>query len=351
MRIAVLGSGYAGLSVTWHLLFHSQGSAAIDIFDPSPLEDNATSLSSGLLHSFPGLRATKAFLADEGLVSTHNLITQASKSLDVPIVISHGILRPTMTLEQTNLFKQRAQEFPKELEWWEKAKCESSVPGLSINNDSGGLFIKNGVTIKNDMYIEGLWEACAALGTQLYSDLIEDLSEILDYYDHVIITPGANFDNLKTLTRLPVNKVKGQVLEIDWPENLNPLPISINASKYLIANTSKKTCILGATFEHNQPEEPNQEEAYKEIIPKLSPFFPFLNSAKILGCYAGTRISTSTNKPLIGKIAEKTWLLIGLGSRGLLYHGITGNMLAQAVLSNNTQYIRPEFLYTPSIKS
>lgn len=346
MRIAILGSGYAGLSVTWHLLFHSQGSATIDMFDPSPMEDNATSLSSGLLHAFPGPRATKAFLGDESLSYTHNLITQASKALNSSVVISHGILRPTITTEQTDLFKQRAQEFPLELEWWEKAKCESIIPGLSINNNAGGLFIKNGLTLKNDAYIEGLWKSCASLGTQLYSDLIDDLTEIQDYYDSIIITPGANFDNLKTLQQLPINKVKGQILEINWPENLNPLPISINANKYLVANGKKNTCILGATFEHNQIEEPNQKEAYQEIIPKLSPFFPFLNTTTIIGCYAGMRVSTSTKKPLIGKISEKVWILVGLGSKGLLYHGIAGSMLAQAVLANNIQYIRPEFLYS-----
>lgn len=346
MRIAVLGSGYAGLSVTWYLLFHSQGSATIDIFDPSPMEDNATSLSSGLLHAFPGPRATKAFLADEGLYSTHNLITQASRALNSSIITSHGILRPTITTEQTNLFKQRSQEFPSELEWWEKAKCESTIPGLSINNNAGGLFIKNGVTLNNNAYIEGLWQSCVALGTQMYDDMIDDLSKIKDYYDHIVITPGANFDNLKILEKLPIDKVKGQILEVNWPEDLNPLPISINANKYLVANNDNNTCILGATFEHNQIiEDPNQEKAYQEIVPKLSPFFPFLKTAKVISCHAGIRVSTPSKKPLIGKIAEKVWILVGLGSKGLLYHGITGSMLAQAVLSNNTKYIQQEFLY------
>ena len=132
MHIAVLGAGYAGLSVTWHLLLYTQGRVSVDLFDPAPIGTGASGLSSGLLHGFTGKKAIKPPLADLGITTTHSLITKASLSIGEPIVMSSGILRPATSQEQAAIFMQRAQEFPDEAEWWDKARCEISVPGMVI---------------------------------------------------------------------------------------------------------------------------------------------------------------------------------------------------------------------------
>lgn len=347
MRFAVLGAGYAGLSATWHLLLHTQGVATIDLFDPIPLGAGASGLSSGLLHCFMGKKAQKPPFADQGLTTTHALITEASKSLHQPIVSSLGILRPAMDDEQAEAFKQRAQEFPQEIEWWEKSRCELSVPGLQISDHLGALFIKNGTTIDSNAYIHGLWNACASLGTQYYDELIENLQDIEEFYDAIIVTPGANADMLPELQHLPLSKVKGQLLEIAWPSKIPFPPFSINAKKYMVTNTKMGTCLLGATFEHNfTTDEIDEQAAYQDIMPSMIELFPDLNDAPILHCYAGFRSSSSTRLPIISRIKENLWFLGGLGSKGLLYHGITGDMLAQAVLKKSTAYIAKDFLYS-----
>ncbi|EPP30257.1 FAD dependent oxidoreductase family protein [Chlamydia psittaci 08-2626_L3] len=345
MRIAVLGAGYAGLSVTWHLLLHSQGTATIDLFDPVPLGQGASGLSSGLLHGFTGKKAMKPPLADLGITSTHSLITEASKALHIPIVLSRGIIRPAVDDEQAEIFMKRVEEFPNELEWWEKARCEMTVPGIVAN--LGALFIKNGVTINNNAYINGLWDACANLGTQFYDELIENISDIEEFYEHIIVTPGANAHFLPELQKLPLSNVKGQLIEISWPKDLAMPQFSINGRKYMVANTENNTCILGSTFEHNQPEiVPDENVTYNEIMPPILSLFPDLKDATILNYYAGMRSSSSTRLPLISRIKENLWFLGGLGSKGLLYHGLTGDMLAQAVLKQSTAYIAKEFLFT-----
>ncbi|ANH78822.1 NAD(P)/FAD-dependent oxidoreductase [Candidatus Chlamydia sanziniae] len=347
MRIAVLGAGYAGLSVTWHFLLHTQGMATVDLFDPIPLGEGASGMSSGLLHAFHGQEALKPLYADLGMITTHSLITEASKALNLPIVLSRGIVRPATDDEQAALFMKRVEEFPNELEWWEKARCEITIPSMIIPANLGALFIKRGVTINNNRYIDGLWNACASLGTQFYDELIENISDIEEFYDHIIVTPGANADLLPELQSLPLNKVKGQLLEINWPKDLAMPPFSINAKKYMVTNTQKGTCILGSTFEHNQPNPtPNLELASQEILPPILSLFPGLKNAEILHCYAGMRSSSASHLPIIAKLKEKLWFLGGLGSKGLLYHGITGDMLAQAVLRTSTSYIAKEFLFT-----
>ncbi len=348
MRIAVLGAGYAGLSVTWHILFHTQGTASVDLFDPVPLGEGVSGMASGLLHGFTGRKASKPVLADQGINATHGLITEASRSLGQPIVLSRGILRPAVDDEQATIFKQRATEFPQEVEWWEKAQCEITVPGLVIGEGLGALFIKNGISINNTAYIQGLWNCCASLGTQFYDELIENLSDIEECYDHIIVTPGANADLLPELSHLPLSKVKGQTIEVAWPQGVPVPQFSINAQKYMVVNTEKHTCLLGATFEHNQPEDtPDEELAYSEIMPPILALFPELKDAQVLNYYAGMRSSSSSHLPVISRIKEKLWFLGGLGSKGLLYHGITGDMLAQAVISNSMAYVAKEFLFEP----
>ncbi|WP_201457088.1 FAD-binding oxidoreductase [Chlamydia sp. 17-3921] len=348
MRIAVLGAGYAGLSVTWHLLLHTQSTTTIDLFDPIPLGHGASGMSSGLLHAFTGKKAIKPPYADLGILTTHSLITEASKALNLPIVLSRGILRPAVDDEQAKLFIKRAEEFPNEVEWWEKSRCEITLPSIVIPSNLGALFIKNGITINNNAYIDGVWDACANLGTQFYDELIENISDIQEFYDHIIVTPGANADLLPELQALPLTKVKGQLLEISWPKDLAMPPFSINAHKYMVSNIDNHTCILGATFEHNQPENvPDPELAYREIMTPMLSLFPGLQNAQVLNCYAGMRSSSSTRLPIIARLKEKLWFLGGLGSKGLLYHGLAGDMLAKSVLKGSTTYIAKEFLFTP----
>lgn len=348
MRFAVLGAGYAGLSVSWHLLFYSQGTATIDLFDPVPIGSGASGLSSGILHSFTGRKAVKPLLAGPALTSAHNLITQASKAINKNLILSKGILRPAVDEEQASIFQQKVKEYPKELEWWEKAQSEIAVPGLSIPNNLGSLYIKDGITIDNESYIEGLWSACANLGTQFYDELIENIADIADFYDHIIITPGAHTDTFPELEKLPINKVKGQLLEITWPDNLPVPAITVNALKYMVMRNDYKTCILGATFEHNQvSEDVDETVAYNEIMPSVISLFPELKNAKVINCYAGLRSSSSTRLPIISKLQDKLWYLGGLGSKGLLYHGLTGDLLAQALLKNSTALIPKEFLFKP----
>jgi glycine/D-amino acid oxidase-like deaminating enzyme len=54
LRYAVLGAGFAGLSVAWHLLKYSpKGSRVrVDIYDESGIGGGASGVSGGLLHPY-----------------------------------------------------------------------------------------------------------------------------------------------------------------------------------------------------------------------------------------------------------------------------------------------------------
>ena len=48
--------------------------------------------------------------------------------------------------------------------------------------------------------------------------------------------------------------------------------------------------------------------------------------------------------PICGKVDDKTWFLLGLGARGLLYHAYLAKDLAKAIVTNQEQILPPEVL-------
>lgn len=345
MRIAILGAGFAGLATTWYLLHHSQGSVTVDLYDPLPIGGGTSGLSSGLLHLYAGKHAIKIKEGEKKLQRANQLFSEASRAIGGSCVLSKGILRPAVTPSQIEDFK-RAAEANDETEWWDKEKCEGQVPGLEIPSAGGGLFIKQGLTIDVETYLQGLWKACALLGTQFYQRAVINENE-LQHYDKVIFTTGSSIRDIKSLSALPVEGIKGQVLILQWPDYLPTLPFSLISEGYLTIGKDLKTCQAGATFERTfASPEPDLEIALPLIRKKIASFFPEINDFKVLECKAGVRAAgKNTHLPLMGRSNERVWFLTGLGSKGLLNHGYLGELLAQALLKNDTSLLPRELRY------
>lgn len=343
MRFAILGAGFAGLGVAWHLINYTQGSATVDLFDPTPIGGGASGLSSGLLNPFAGKQARRAWEDFRCMHETHRLITEASRASGQPVILSKGILRPALSSQQIADFKEVAEK-NEETEWWEKKKCEETVSGLQLPEEGGGLFIKNGLTLDVQTYLQGLWRSCALLGTQYHQQAkvrIQDLEE----YDKVLIAIGPLVKNFPPLKELPINSVKGQILELKWPTPIPPLPFSLNSQKYIVMGPDQKTCLVGATYEREfTSPRPDQEKAVEEILPKIISYFPPLKNAEVVGCRAGFRASTPNHLPLVGKMSDKFFFYTGLGSKGLLYHGWVGKRVARTLLTGDIKHV-PEKIY------
>ena len=180
MRFAILGAGFAGLAVTWHLLNYTKGSATVDLFDPEPIGTGSSGLSSGLLHVYAGKHARKAWEAESCLKEAHRLFTIASQAINKPLILAKGILRPALSEGQIESFQICARRHA-DTQWWDKQTCESKVEGLSLPKNGGGLFISDGLTIDSTTYLQGLWQACALLGTQFHQQAMIRKSDLASY--------------------------------------------------------------------------------------------------------------------------------------------------------------------------
>ncbi len=100
-------------------------------------------------------------------------------------------------------------------------------------------------------------------------------------------------------------------------------------------NPDKKSCIIGSTFEKGFSNPlPDIKTAIAELKPKYTKMIPALENAKIMDCKAGVRAGTSDHHPFVRQLDQRTWILSGLGSKGLLHHSLMAAELAQRLSSS-----------------
>lgn len=132
-------------------------------------------------------------------------------------------------------------------------------------------------------------------------------------------------------------------------------------SEAWLAIQGPRSMYMGSTWEwksRNYLPHVSAEEvrnALQELLPKASAIYPDLKEWTFSGARAGLRamppLTPQGSLPLLGCINDlvggrnhtcKYWLFGGLGSRGLLYHGWLGKLIAQAVLLGNEDLIPSE---------
>ncbi|HEV7737377.1 MAG TPA: FAD-dependent oxidoreductase, partial [Chlamydiales bacterium] len=203
LKYAIVGAGFAGLSVCWHLL--QTGDCEVTIFDPLGVGGGASGISTGLLHPFPGRLSLRSWLAEEGMAASEQLLQIAEDELQRPVALRNGVLRIALEAAQKRAFGSRAAE-DSEAIWVENV--QDFVP-LAI--EAPGLWIPSGITVFSKLYLEGLWAACTRKGALFNQTKIDGLSQ-LDAYDGVVLCAGSEILHFPECGHLPLEPLKGQTL-------------------------------------------------------------------------------------------------------------------------------------------
>lgn len=327
MKFAIIGAGFSGLAIAWHLVQHSHHS--VHVYDAVPIGKGTSGMAAGLLHTYAGLHAKMNWKGAEGYAATHELLALASHEIEKPVAYPSGLLRMVLNEENQRDYAQCAQKYP-DVTWWTEQECQRRVPGLA---KKPGIFIENCLTVDAENYLKGLWQACHKKGGHFHCKNIQSLDELNDF-DIVILATGAATSGYPEARHLPLTFLKGQILVLEWPSELPPLAIPLNSQAYILMEPGNKTCLVGATFErHFENSEPQLTVAAQELIPKAAAMLPALGKAKILACKAGIRVSAPNHVPLAEQINERCWVLTGMGSKGLLYHALFAKQLVLKILS------------------
>lgn len=322
-KIAIIGSGFSGLALAWHLL----DSHEVTLFTK---REEASRIAAGIMHKYMGLHAKLNPLAIEAERASLELIQEMTPYASSPLVLNKGIIRVAMTAMQQKSYAECAARYP-DVQWLEN--CQSLDPHLSC---FPGIFIESGVTIDAINYLEALEAGCKDKGLLQIEQTINHLDE-LESFDHVILASGAGTHALLPAAP-PLHQLKGQLLEIAWPKHLPILPHTLISQVYLAMAGDTNRAVIGATYEHAfETADPDPELAINELLPKALQLYPELEGCHVLDVKAQIRITTPNRQPYAQILSAKTSLLTGMGSRGLLYHAYYAKQLSCAIMQETAR--------------
>jgi glycine/D-amino acid oxidase-like deaminating enzyme len=320
-KVAVVGAGFAGLSVAWHGL---QKNWEIAVFDPAGIGGGASGIATGLLYPFPGRLCLRPWLASEGMAAASELLHIAEMALQKPVALRSGIYRAAILPVQKRAFRERAAEDPEAI-WMED--LQTCVPSAT---KMAGLWIPSGITVFSKLYLEGLWKACSERGAILHQRKINALEE-LQAFDATVLCTGAEVFQFPECAHLPLSPVKGQTLLCRWK---NPFASSLVGLGHITPTEHQELCHVGSTYEHQMIDLRTTPEAAHELLTKVRAFCPSSAEFEVVQQAVGIRMALKKGyRPIVEQVAPRAWVFTGLGSRGLLYHAVLGKRLVDKLLS------------------
>ncbi len=335
MKVAIIGSGLAGLGLAWHLLSRE---VEVNIFDGKGLGGGASGVASGLLHPFPASATKLSFKGYEALHHSIVLLKEAEKYADKKIADYSGIIKLALEDSQKREYSSLVNKYDR-IQWWSKekvvveAECIKGYPGL---------FLEQGITVFCKGYLEALWKACVTKGAKFIKQQIFSVEELPDY-DVVVMCVGASIQKLHPSWKLQY--VKGQLL---IAKSLSCLTKKSLLAKGYIAVT-EDPCVyhIGSTYEHHfVDDKPSVEAASKILKQQLASYVKkeWMDQLEVIGCEAAIRVTNPrTYLPIVKKYNAKSYAITALGSRGLLYHSLIGKQLAEAIVLGDYNKVSSEF--------
>jgi glycine/D-amino acid oxidase-like deaminating enzyme len=330
LKIAVLGTGFCGLACACILSEYVEKgiNLHITLFDPEEIAANASGISAGLLHVYGGAQAKLSKEGIEGLSSTLSLLETVQRKTEPSIAVKSCLLRVAVSDQQKRDFFACAQQFS-DVKWCEAEECQDIFPGMV---PEPGILIKNAYAVDSRKYLEGLKNYTINRGALWYKRRVLSLKE-LSNFDAVIVAMGAYTASLPELSHLPIRRIKGQILRLNWPKNIPSLQFPISSRAYFVPDKDGTSCTVGATYERNFHNlEPDLGKALEYLQPLMKGIFRDLSAVDVAECYSGCRASTPNHMPLLTRESKNTWVITGMGSKGLLYHALYSKRLVNDVI-------------------
>ena len=76
VKLAVVGAGFSGLAVSFHLL---ERGVEVDLYDQKGVGSGASGIGSGLVHPYAGEQLRRSLYATEGMEATRRLLQVAGE--------------------------------------------------------------------------------------------------------------------------------------------------------------------------------------------------------------------------------------------------------------------------------
>lgn len=313
MNFAVVGGGFAGFSVCFHL-FSLFPDSSVTLFDPNPIGENTSGRSSGLMHYFVGEKANKSWKGEHCFEESKKLLDTAQRYSSKNIYFMTPILRCARDKKMEDLLYKKSQ-IHEELKWLSKE--ESGQYGASMP----GVLIKKGARVYPKLYLAALYNYCRSYPSFVWKK--EKFKEELESsFTHVFFCIG---DKVSDEFDLPfaTEKIKGDMLVLSKKGKTIKIPII--GKGHITPGEEDQTYWLGATYEKQFTTLAPNQEKIEEMRLRMEKVVPVISSMGFMRIDSGIRLSRKgVYLPFILSKGETSTILGGFGSRGLLYHGFFG---------------------------
>ncbi len=326
MKVAIIGRGISALAVAFYLL-KEKSDVSITFFDKNPLGHSASGNSSGLMHPYLGKKALKDMYAEKAFQESYSLLQEIQKTVQEPFYAKTPLLRFAMNQKQEEEFYLRSKEYSISL--LKENTCIEIDPDIK---PLPGLFIKEAITVDAKKYLMAFWGFLENKKVKYVEKKISSIEELEKEFDQVIIASGASTLSQEVIS---LDRIKGQMLVCENKDSIFSQP-ALNGRRHI--TFFDKYCYLGSTYERKFSEEKPDMVLAKSLLEEASLFYPKVKKWNILEVRSGIRGYIKGRKlPAIFSVKKNVWAILGMGSRGFLYHGYLGRLLTKCILHSNVQ--------------
>ena len=311
----LVGQGIAG-SILAHQLIKAD--KRVLIYD-TPEKNYSSMVAAGLFNPITGKRFVKTWKADLLFPFLDDYYRKLEIDLQSKFFSHIPIFRPFLTIEEKNEMISKTNL--RELGAYVDQILHFSPGNIHINNDLGGLFLRNTGYLDIPCLINALREFIRSKGdlreeTFEYEQL-EILPKGIRYKDFtaekIIFCEGAHASNNPFFRWLPFRPVKGEILMIDPEIQID----FIYNRKIFILPYKEGLSKVGSTYTWDYSDVLPTEEGKKYLEEKLNQISQV--KYNVVGHFAGIRPATKDRRPFVGMHPDYPSIGIfnGLGSKGV----------------------------------
>lgn len=310
----IIGQGLAGSVLAMTLL---QKGKSVMVFD-SPEPNTSSAVAAGIMNPITGKRMTLTWMAEPFFTKAHAYYAELEKSLDTQFFYPASIYRVFSSMTEQNDWMGKADD--EMYAGFASSNQIDVIDNKAIRNPFGSMKVNGGGRLDVPSFLAAVKEHLLAKQAYVQTNIEEsDLQfeenswKVLDVTAaKVVFCTGINkaiFDFL------PINAVKGEVLEVNLP-NFDYDNILVGGC-FVSPIANKTTYYAGATYRWNTLDLSLTEDGKQEILNRMTKFIDA--EVEVVSQRAGLRPTVIDRRPLLGKHPqqENMYFFGGLGSKGV----------------------------------
>lgn len=329
----IIGQGLAGSILAYILLERKQNVLVLDI----PSLQHCSKVAAGICNPITGRNLVRTWKSKELFSFLNDFYPKLEKQFNQKFFFNIPVYRPFQNLEQQQDWSAHEDKINEEVIF-----PKDRFLGENINDEFGGLLIKNGGHLRTDIFLERIKNYL--IEKESYQEELFDFEKLktenntIIYKNieakNIVFCRGAADKTNPFFEKLPFFPAKGEILHVELEnshpktiENLNQIILNKgcwlvpfqNKENYLKSKVKEVSIPLfrtGSNYDHKDLTLEPTEKAKEQIESKLK---TVLNvDYHIKKQEVGIRPATRTRKPLIGthKDFKHIHIFNGFGAKG-----------------------------------